>query len=92
MIAGYWVKSYRPIEPIAPPDVCCCSKTGHGFASQGNDAKGRRVRCLELERSRALFASDVQTFAVGNGLKITAQFPPISIKRIGSKEKLHFVP
>ena len=29
-----WVKSYPPIEPIAPPDVGCCSKIGHGFASQ----------------------------------------------------------
>jgi hypothetical protein len=35
-----WVKRYRPIEPIAPPDVGCCSKTGHGFASLRNVAKG----------------------------------------------------
>ena len=35
-----WVKRYRPIEPIVPPDVGCCSKTGHGFASQQNVAKG----------------------------------------------------
>ena len=30
------VNRYRPIEPTAPPDVGCCSKTGHGFASQRN--------------------------------------------------------
>ena len=36
-----WVKSYRPIEPIAPPDVGCRSKTGHGFASLRNVAKGQ---------------------------------------------------
>ena len=34
-----WVKRCRPIEPAAPPDVGCCSKTGHGFASQRNVAK-----------------------------------------------------
>ena len=33
-----WVKSYRPIEPIAPPDVGCCSKIGRGFASLRNVA------------------------------------------------------
>jgi hypothetical protein len=38
-----WVKSYRPIEPIALPDVGCCSKTGHGFASQRNVAKGQET-------------------------------------------------
>jgi hypothetical protein len=37
-----WVKSYRPIEPIAPPDVGCCSKIGHGFASLRNVAKGHQ--------------------------------------------------
>ena len=29
---------YRRIKPIAPPDVGCCSKTGHDFASQRNVA------------------------------------------------------
>ena len=36
-----WVKRYRPIEPTAPPDVGCCSKAGHGFASQRNVDKGQ---------------------------------------------------
>ena len=37
-----WVKSYRPIEPKAPPDVGCCSKIGRGFASLRNVPKGHK--------------------------------------------------
>jgi hypothetical protein len=43
-----WVKSYRPIEPIAPPDVGCCSKIGRGFASLRNVAKGQNRKSSAL--------------------------------------------
>ena len=46
------VKSYRPIEPIAPPDVGCCSKIGHGFASQRNDAMGHKQTCVLADWER----------------------------------------
>jgi hypothetical protein len=37
-----WLKSNRPIEPVAPPDVGCCSKIGRDFASLRNVAKGHK--------------------------------------------------
>ena len=47
--ASLWVKSYRPIEPIAPPDVGCCSKIGHGFASLRDVANGQTQTFLPTQ-------------------------------------------
>jgi hypothetical protein len=43
------------LEPLALPDVSCCSKTGHGFALQRNVTKGQEetqctATCLHKER------------------------------------------
>jgi hypothetical protein len=35
-----WVKAYRPIEPIAQPDVPYTSKIGNGFAALRQVALG----------------------------------------------------
>ena len=85
------VKRYRPIEPIAPPVVGCCSKTGHGFASLRNVAKGHEPKSgtaslppgLRTQPELMLVSFRLSTYYV------PVNFNPVVTKPIGPSDVTH---
>jgi hypothetical protein len=50
-------QSQPTYRAIAPADVGCCSKIGHGFASQRNVAKGQKLPRADAANEVAIVRS-----------------------------------